>query len=59
MSIFNDEYNTLLKYYNDNKDKDWQEWLDFDRILDKPGKQGIVGMFETKDKDKPKYIFKM
>ena len=59
MSIFNDEYNVLLKYYNDNKDKDWQEWLNFDRILDKPGKQGIVGLFETKDRDKPKYIFKM
>ena len=59
MSIFNDEYNVLLQYYNDNKDKDWQEWLTFDKILDKPGKQGIVGLFKTKDGDKPKYIFKL
>jgi hypothetical protein len=59
MSIFNDNYNQLLEYYNNNKHKNWKEWLDFDKILDKPGKQGIVGLFNTKDKNLPKFIFKL
>ena len=54
-------YNELVKYYEENKDKPIEEWLSFNKILDKPGKQGIVGLFNkksSKDED-GQYIFKI
>ncbi len=42
-------YNRLVKCFETNRNKPWNEWLIFDKILDKPGKQGIVGLFRTKD----------
>jgi hypothetical protein len=55
------KYNELVKYYDMNRDKPLEEWLSFNTLLDKPGKQGIVGLFDIKsdEKDKDQYIFKM
>ena len=57
------KYNDLVKYYDDNKDKPIDKWLSFSTLLDKPGKQGIVGLFDIKSKDdsttKNQYIFKI
>lgn len=56
----NSGYNELVKYFEENKDKPIEEWLKFDKILDKPGKQGVVGLFTPKDSNtKEKYIFKI
>jgi hypothetical protein len=61
----NTKYKRLLTHFENNKDKKWSEWLDFEKILDKPGKQGIVGIFKMKnegkkiEKDEPKYVFKI
>jgi hypothetical protein len=49
-------FDKFVNKYETNKDKKWEDWLVFDRIL-KPGKQGIVGLFE--DEEKQKYVFKM
>jgi hypothetical protein len=54
-------YDELKTYFEENKEKDWKEWLEFDALFNKPGKQGIVGLFRlTKDKDKSRrMVFKM
>lgn len=55
-------YKELLKYYNDNKDnKNWENWLSFETVFDKPGKQGLVGLlnFKNKEGEKRKYVFKV
>ena len=38
----------LRKIVNDNKNKDWTEWLEFDKVFSKPGKQGLAGLFKIK-----------
>lgn len=56
------KYNKLVNNFEKNKNKNWEEWLVFDKVLDKPGKQGVVGLFKTKDnKDTEEqiYLFKM
>lgn len=53
-----EKYNKLISYFEKNKDKKWNEWLVFDKIL-VPGKQGQVGLFSMKDDEDEKYIFKM
>jgi hypothetical protein len=55
--MFNKIYDELVLHFEKNKDKQWHEWLDFEKIL-VPGKQGIVGIFKLKNSDY-KYIFKM
>ena len=52
------KYNELVDYYDDNKDRPFHEWLEFDRMVKAPGKQGIVGLLKSKD-GKYKFIFKM
>lgn len=53
-------YNELLSYYEKNKDRPWQEWLSFDTVFDKPGKQGVVGLLTLTEKDdKKQYVFKI
>ena len=54
-------YSELLSYYNENNHKNWQEWLSFDTLFDKPGKQGFVGLLNLKNKNgkKMKYVFKI
>lgn len=53
------QYHELVQYFDANKNKPFHEWLTFDKILDKPGKQGIVGLFKTKHKDPIPIIFKI
>ena len=43
-------YNELLLYYEENKHKPLHEWLEFDSMLLKPSKQGILGLFKKKTK---------
>ena len=50
-------YSSLVKYYEENKDKPIEEWLKFNTLLDKPGKQGIVGLFDNNKGEQ--YIFKI
>jgi hypothetical protein len=52
-------YHELVRYFDENKSKPYEEWLTFDRILDKPGKQGIVGLFKTKQREPVEVIFKI
>jgi hypothetical protein len=51
-------YNELISYYEQNKDKPWYTWLSFSELFTKPGKQGIVGLLQLKDIDH-KYVFKI
>jgi len=53
------KYNKLISYFEENKYKKWDEWLIFDKILDKPGKQGLVGIFCNKKDKEQQYIFKI
>ena len=57
--ISNYNYKDLLEKYENNKNKDWSDWLLFDKIFEKPGKQGVVGLLALKDDTKKKYVFKM
>lgn len=60
--MFSNKYEKLISYFEKNKEKDWNEWLIFDKLLDNQGKQGMVGLFNTKNTDKEdttKYIFKL
>lgn len=50
-------YNDLILYYEQNKDKPLEEWLVFDRTLDKPGKQGLIGLLKLDPTNS--YIFKI
>ena len=52
-------FDKLVEYFDKNKQKNWKEWLEFDRLFDKPGKQGIVGLFKNKNTDTPKFVFKI
>jgi hypothetical protein len=60
MSTQLSSYDRLLHYYEQNKEKPWQEWLEFYTTFPKPGKQGLVGLLQSKDKKIPeKYIYKI
>ena len=59
-------FDKIFKYYIDNRDKNFNKWLDFYTLFAKPGKQGIVGLFniknntESKDENKnTKIVFKI
>lgn len=52
------KFNELVDYYENNREKPWNEWLDFETKFDKPGKQGEVGLLNSKD-GKLQYVFKM
>ena len=58
-------FSSLVKYYNEHKDKNWMEWLEFDQTFEKPGKQGLVGLLNPKEEilnpaGKPlKFVFKI
>lgn len=42
------KFSELVRYYDENKHKPWNEWLTYDCSFDKQGKQGLVGLFKTK-----------
>lgn len=50
------DYHDLVQFFDANKTKPFHEWLTFDSLLDKPGKQGIVGLFHTKKKNIPRKL---
>ena len=62
-------YETLCKFYEKNKNKNWKTWLMYNNTFGKPGKQGLVGTLkfinqegEGKDEGKDKdmlLVFKM
>lgn len=37
-------HSKLCEYFEEHKTKPWNEWLTFDNVFDKPGKQGLVGL---------------
>jgi hypothetical protein len=52
------DHTKLLKYFEDNKDNPWSEWLTFRETFPKPGKQGLVGLMDAKNIP-GEYIFKV
>lgn len=57
---------TLVEYYENNKHRPWNEWLEVVSVFPRPGKQGFVGLMRSKDplngnKSKPSliYVFKV
>lgn len=61
VSTLNEEsgYNRLLAHYEENKHLDWKEWLDVSQIFPRPGKQGLVGILQSKKDPSIKYVFKL
>ena len=55
------KYNKIVKFFEKNKSRPMNEWLHFDGLVTKPGKQGIVGLFRLKNEEfkNEKIIFKM
>lgn len=61
MEIFQtniENHKEIKEIFENNKHKHYKEWLDFIKVLDKPGKQGVVGLFRIKD-TKYEVIFKL
>ena len=53
-------FSNLVEYYNQNKDKNFHEWLEFDQTFKNPGKQGLVGLLNsTKKIGNNKFVFKV
>jgi len=57
--FLNSKYNKLVSEFEENKDNNnLDEWLTFDKMLDKTGKQGQVGLLNFKNINQ-KCLFKM
>lgn len=54
-------YDEVKEYYDKHHTENWKEWLEFERLFDKPGKQGLVGLLNlSKKKDSNrKIVFKV
>ena len=50
-------FNKTLEYFNENKDRNWNDWLEIQKFF-KSGVQGIVGLFNCNDNDH-KFVFKI
>lgn len=48
----------LRACYESNKKNPWKDWLEFYCVFDRPGKQGLVGLFKSKSEES-KYVFKI
>jgi len=46
--MFSNKYQKLISEFEKNKDKQWDEWLSFEKLLDNQGKQGMVGLLKIK-----------
>ena len=57
--LSNDDDDDIYNYVLKNKDDVWHKWLRFESLLHKPGKQGIVGLFQTNTKSRKRILFKM
>jgi len=51
-------FRMVEKYYEENKEKPWKEWLEVGELFPRSGKQGLLGTFEMKDGNSS-CIFKM
>lgn len=51
-------FNSKMAYFEQNKNKPWQEWLKVKEIFRRPGKQGLVGLMKSKDID-TEFVFKI
>jgi hypothetical protein len=51
-------YNRALEFFNRNREKPWNEWLQLETIFSGTGKQGLVGLFRGKDTE-ILYVFKI
>jgi hypothetical protein len=49
--IIESGFDKLQDYFEKNKDKPWNEWLDLETIFPNSGKQGCVGLMKTKTDD--------
>ncbi len=54
-------YTEMLDYVKTGvkSQKDWKKWLKFHCVFEKPGKQGIVGLFKRRDGSDKKIVFKI
>jgi len=52
-------FDKIEKYYQENKDKPWQEWLKVKTVFPRPGKQGLVGLMSAKNDESILYVFKV
>lgn len=51
-------YSKIKPIFEANIGKPWTEWLEFDSLFGKPGKQGVVGIMKVKGTDM-KLVFKI
>jgi hypothetical protein len=61
MPSLNEEsgFNHIVEYYEKNKHRPWNEWLEVDKIFPHPGKQGLVGLMKSKEDPTIQYVFKI
>jgi hypothetical protein len=52
------KYKEIKHVVDENENGEYHEWLEFEKVLDKPGKQGVVGLFQIK-KTKQQIKFKI
>jgi len=52
-------FNHIVEYYEKNKNRPWNEWLEVDKIFPHPGKQGLVGLMKSKEDPNVQYVFKI
>lgn len=53
-------FDNILEYFEKNKHKPIEEWLEFVKIFKNNGKQGIVGLFSSKNTEKKMFfVFKL
>lgn len=54
-----DEYNQIKEFYEKNKHKPLQDWLELDHMFKLTGKQGKVGLLQSKEDESVKYVMKV
>lgn len=59
ISLFEENGKLLMDMYQKNKSKEWKEWLVVKEIFENPGKQGLVGILESKEDPKVRFVFKI
>jgi hypothetical protein len=52
-------FNNLVNIFEENKEKNWTEWLNLETVFEESGKQGIIGILSLKDNPKKYYVFKI
>jgi len=59
LSALSSDYDKFSKLLEKNKDKDIFTWLEYEKLVSKPGKQGVVGILRVKGDETCKCIFKI